>query len=609
MALKMVNPKSRSIKTVKKVSPSRQVAKRGAVTETTKSFWMPSGGATRFAAPQPADSAVGNQRVWIYKTSRFNPIKGLTPEILADRLDQFKRGYLRMAALTFQAIAERDDLLSCVIPKRKMAIKQREWEIITADDSPEAKLHKETLETFWRNITVQNALDLNEKGGFPLLVDQMMNAIGMRYSCHELLWRPSMDGLTCQFNYVPLMWFESRIGILRFLPFDLALEGIDLEPGAWMITVGPGLMEPSAVCYMWKKLAIDDWNLYNEKHGMPGIMGRTKAAKDSTQWNNLVEAVGQISTNFSVVVGAEDEIEKMDFSQDGQLPYPPMVERMDRALSAIWRGADLSTMSAGHHMGGSGGGSHGQGASVQGDETDLIESGDAQLISDTLNFYLEKTVIEWTYGEGTKPLAYLKILVPKKQNIDNLIKVWEFLLSAGVKLSVTDASEVFGVPVAQPDDKDLLTPPVQMPVPLAPGFGGKPGMNGNGNGNGAPKQRTGFAANEKALEDRLLLKNAAKDLVLKQQEVLRPIKERIDGILEMTNALAFQASLEKLQSDLPDLLRSTNADPATARVLEEAIGASLLNGIAEATADKPRGLKRRGTRPVKRSRKVTVQTS
>jgi hypothetical protein len=49
--------------------------------------------------------------------ARFNPIKTLTPDSLSSMLDGFASGYLKSAALTWDAIERRDDVIQAVACK------------------------------------------------------------------------------------------------------------------------------------------------------------------------------------------------------------------------------------------------------------------------------------------------------------------------------------------------------------------------------------------------------------------------------------------------------------------------------------------------------------
>src|SRR6185295_17625048 len=88
------------------------------------------------------------------------------------------------------------------------------------------------------------------------------------------------------------------------------------------------------------------------------------------------------------------------------LPFPALIERADRKIAALFRGADLSSMSSNS--------GEGTGASLQKDEEEILDRDDASIISETLN-EVERIVIAWHFGAGTEPLAGIKIIVPKAE--------------------------------------------------------------------------------------------------------------------------------------------------------------------------------------------------
>jgi hypothetical protein len=495
-------------------------------------------------------SVVSVERVKQFRQSRFNPIRNLTPEVLSRQLDDFAAGYLRPFALTMDAIERRDDILQCVAPKRKAAVARRSFEVLTLGEVPkgktaEAERHREALLYFYNNLSATDAVDMNQCGGFSLLVRQMLDAVGKRYAAHEILWEPTNEGLTATFKHVPLWFFENHTGKLRFLKTDGAWEGIELEEGSWMVTVGQGIMEACSVAYMFKHLPLKDWLIYCEKHGMPGVQGKTSAAKGSEQWNALVEAVAAICRDFSVVTSEGDKIEKIDLTTEGELPYPKIVERMDRAMASLWRGADLSTMSAGQGQG--------QGASLQGDESHNLECDDAALASETLQ-RVSRHVIEYTFGYGVLPLAYLKVVVPPKQDVDRDLKIDTFLRDSGAPLGVEATLERYGRTL--PDKTDSLLQRRISPQAV-------------------PEQTEEALANE--LEDKARI-----ELARALATDLQPVRERIARILEIEDGDVMRQKLTLFLAELPALLKSITADPESARAMEALLAASIINGMQEA---------------------------
>lgn len=506
-------------------------------------------------------SVISFERIKQQKQARFNPLRNLTPDALVRQMDAFATGNLRDFALTMEAMERRDDTLKSVAPKRKGAVARRAYEILTVSDldeaqKVEAERHKEALQHFWGNISATSAVDRNEEGGFSLLVRQMMNAVGFKYAVHEIIWKPAMDGLTAQFNYVPLWFFENQTGQLRFLQSDYAYEGVALEPGAWLVTVGDGIMEACAVAYMFKHLPLKDWLIFSQDFGRPAIEGITESAKGSDDWESMVEAVAAFSSDLRTVHSRSGEIKVTPVNNPGQAPFETLVERMDRAMARLWRGADLSTISAGQGQG--------QGASLQGDETEAMEMDDAAFISETC-WKVDKLVISYTFGEGTKPLAYLKVIVPEKQDIDGDLKIDAFLRDSGVPVGVKATMERYGRPVPDPDEALLQKPGLAPIIPLQ---------------DPAANERQGARQRASEVSEKLL-QSAAERLGKAVADDLQPLRNRLERILEIDDPEILRTKLRALLEELPRLARNVLADPSSADALTEAMSAALFNGAAQ----------------------------
>ncbi|MDR2201120.1 MAG: DUF935 domain-containing protein [Puniceicoccales bacterium] len=390
---------------------------------------------------------------------RFNPIKSLTPDSLSRILDEFANGYLRSAALLWESIEHRDDLIQSVASKRKKSVARLDWEILTTDQSEEAILQKEALEYFYDNLHTTNAYDCNENGNFGLLVKQMMDAVGKKYAVHEIVFKtentvgelngnidPSrLPRLTASFRFVPLWFFENTTGNLRFLKSDYGTTSTPLQKGSWLITVGDGLMEACSIAYLFKHLPLRDWLVYCERNGMPGVKGVTDAIPGSVQWEAARDAVEDFGAEFSALMSQGTNIEAIDLSLKGNLPYAGLVDRMDRAISVLWRGSDLSTLSR----------SSGTGASLQGDETTILLEDDANMISETLNEQVDRCVIRYLFGNVT-PKAYIRLITARSANGKDEISIYRTLYEMGIPLAIEDIREKFGLPTPGSEENVLV---------------------------------------------------------------------------------------------------------------------------------------------------------
>jgi phage gp29-like protein len=526
------------------------------------------------------------QRITRFIQSRFNPIRSLTPEWLSRMIDGFDAGFLREFAMMSDAIERRDDLLMSVAPKRKKAIGRHGYEIVTINQSPAAKKHKAALEYFYNHLTAVNAISENERGGFRLLIKQMADAIGKKYAVHEIIWKPSPLGLTAEFRFAPLWFFENRLGRLRYLPTEGAVDGIELDPESWMISVGDGLMLPCAIAYMFKHLPLKDWLIYCERFGMPIPIGETNAPPDSPEWKNMVSAVESIMAGAAAVKNQGENITLLETKgATGTLPHPLLVERMDRAMSAMWRGSDLSTMSRG--------GERPAGAMPQMEESEILEVDDTEWVSETLNIQVDRKVIAFAIGDS-EPLAYIKVLNGRRQDTQNDILVDQFLIDTGFPIQLQTLSERYGRPLPPGVDGNALL--------KAPGGSSEPGAPGAADGN--PKDEltnpaTRQTANEKQLADLLansngrvvdsidhLVSKSAQRYGTARLQDLQPLTSELSRIFAMPSEVSQGDALKTLLRTMPTVAAQVNKKPAAAPVLAETMTAALFNGIDDAAIDR-----------------------
>jgi phage gp29-like protein len=393
------------------------------------------------------------EAVRIWREQRHNPLRNATPAVLARALEAFEIGNLREAALLFESIAERDDTLMSVKPKREKEVSQLDRQVVALPGSgSEGEAHKEVLEDFWNNVRAVNAYDRNQKGKFRRLVKQMMTSISFRYAAHHIVWQVKNGKLRATFEFVPLWLFENRTGTLRYLKNPWHTEGEILADGEWMVTAGDGLMIACSIGWSAKRNAFNDWLIFSGKFSVPGILGRTSAKKDSPEGQAMHAAVQSFGHDWAGVIYGDDgthekpiEIIQASGNPAG-MPMPAVVERVDRKFAALYRGADLSTMSAGSGSG--------EGASLQEKEGDILLADDAETINETLE-EISRRVIEWNFGYGVEPLAKVELIVPKREDTTTLVADAVSLADRGAKVSIAALMDRVSLQTAS-DDADVL---------------------------------------------------------------------------------------------------------------------------------------------------------
>lgn len=521
--------------------------------------------------PTKLDSVVTAERVRVNVQSRIDPLPYLTPELLVRIHQDFRRGYLIRAALAWEDIKHTDDRLVCVAPKREKSVARHGYEITVSpghEKDPKALKHKAALEYFYANLVCEDAFDRNNTGGAKLLFKTMMRAVGYKWAVHEIIWKPSPpEGLTARLNFCPLWFFENTTGRLRFLQTDWQLYGTDLVPGEWLITSSDGLMKSCAILYILKHLPLRDWLIYCERQAVPGIHGETSAGKGTPEWDELIDALKNFATDFSILTSPGTKINPVDIAARGELAYPKLIDWADRAFASIWRGGDLSS---GSHQGGG----KGQGASLQADEGQILEQGDAELLSDTLNEQLDRYVILYQFGDET-PLAGIKVKTGVTHDVAQDIETDTFLLQAGVPMAVAELAQRYG----------RTLPEGLAELAHAPAAAKTPGLPTEGAAaNAAAKVDDPQIGNRQSSIGNLVSQAVADTLQIRA-EWIKPFfaaLEKKAADEKLTDAELLDA-IEEMAGHLPELMQDRQPEQI-AKLVEGLLGAGVVHGVAASLA-------------------------
>lgn len=509
---------------------------------------------------QKRASALDDARVRMEQMAQYNALFHLDPDRLVDAITSFNAGDLGQLARIIRDFEERDDKMATCAMKMRASVGRCDYSILVKEgfeNDARAKRHAEILKRFWSTVNVTSRFNMNERGGLRLLKKQMMEAKSYGYAVHEIVWRPLPNGeIAAEFIKLPLWHFENRTGALRFLPTETAVEGVPMAEGEWLVTTGDGVGIPASICAMAKRMCFQDWLLFSERSGMPIIVGTTGATFRSEQWNNIKGAIRNIYRDTRVLLDSGSRIEAIDTGHAANIPFPALVEWSDRAIAALYRGADLSTISKGD----------GTGASLQGDEAGMIEQDAAANLGETLHEQVDRFVIRYVTGDD-EPLASISIEPVKKPDVDTDIKIDNHLAALGVKLSKADALQRYGRAEATSEEDALHPTPNGPQNGLPGGFGGLP----NERPPATPLQTAlqGIAKREEGSGRTTTPETGDAP----QRAVLAAFAKDTSAAAEQVKALLDNPTPEaadKLLADLPSLIPD---DPALAAVIAEAMAA------------------------------------
>lgn len=392
----------------------------------------------------PDGRPVSAERVKMEKLTRFNPLRGWTPDVLVRQLEAFARGEIAALAWVMEWLEKHDDVISCVAPKAKAAVSRYGYDVLPKAEIPEnlkslAEDQQGFLQAFYQSLETGDAVELEESGGMRLLVQQIMDGYGKGYAAHHVIWRPGRSGLSAKLVKVPTWFFEVTEGRMKYLPTSSAQRGVDLDTlggrQAWMISKGRGVMLAGVLARMFKQLPLQDWLTYCDRHGMPAFLGKTTAAKGTQGWSDMAAAVATMGAEFGAVINKDDVIDVLSLAGQGEVPYVKLVDRMDRAQVMLWRGGDLSTLSR----------ENGTGSNPQQEDSDELDADNAAWVSETLNRNLTAQAVAWKFGPKAPVLCELVLRTKTRDNLQQDIGIVKDARSMGVRIKKSWFVTKFGI--------------------------------------------------------------------------------------------------------------------------------------------------------------------
>ena len=537
--------------------------------------------------------ALPSNTVYMEQMMKGNPLWGANPDRLVRAVTGWDAGYISDMARLIEAYELHDDTAKSCVRKRDAAVARCEHTILIeegSEDDPRAQLHRDILKKFWAGIRCTSAFNRSQKGGLRLLKKQMMSAQSIGWSCHNIVWDISNPkAISAEFIHLPMWHFENITGVLRFKPLATDVYGVPMADGEWLVNTGDAIGPAVALACCTKRLSLQDWMLFSERAATPGLLGKTGAMPGTDAWKEMTKMLKDWGRQWTGLVDRDSEVTTVSLNGSGEPPMPRLVERMDRAIATLYRGADLSTISKGE----------GLGASLQGEESDTLEADDCIALSEALHEQVDRYVIRYMTGDD-EPLAYIWIEPVSKPNIDAEIKMDDFLLRSGIKLSKRDMLQRYGrteADPAEPEDavefqqpsngleagfENPLNDPRRLPNASTPFKTRQTAFkNARSDSDG---QRGGFSSARSYGPSRAYGEDAQKVLEAVARDTA-PAADVVKRFMELIESGATEDAIREqaaaIMRELPSLLPD---DPALATVIRDAITEAYVNASLDSLA-------------------------
>lgn len=378
-----------------------------------------------------------------------HPADGLTPLRLAALLRSAETGDMTAYLELAEQMEEKDLHYAAVLGVRKRAIRGMVMQVSAGDTSAAALEAAEMVREDLESSAVRTSL-----------ID-VMDALGKGFSVCEIGWRREgshlrIDGL----DWVDPRWFEfdrtngSYIYLRdnegpQPLRRDCYLVHIaKLKSG---LAIRGGLARLAAWAYIFKNYSIKDWSIFMEAYGHPLRLGKYGTSATAEDRAALLRAVRQIGVDMAAIIPKEMEVDVVAGNLTGSdKMYEGSVRWWDEQISkgVLGQVGTTDSMSGGYALG-----------KVHDEVRDDIRDADGEQVAASLTRDLAGAIVRLNFDpRHNVPVPLITFEPP--EIIDQ--KMWLDLVergpAAGLKISINQVNEVFGIRPPEEDEELLVQP-------------------------------------------------------------------------------------------------------------------------------------------------------
>lgn len=384
------------------------------------------------------------------------PSSGLTPSKLAAILRAADAGDCYQQAELFEEMEEKDAHLAGLLQTRKLAVTGLDWEILPADETPEAEQAAKFC------VEAVAKIKNFEDARFDLL-----DAISKGYSMCELTWNfqpgrwliESMDWIhpkkvTFVNSMVPRIITEDNWSGVEVPPFKAVYHRFKSRSG---FVTRAGLARTVAWIWLFKNYAVKDWAGFIELFGQPLRLGKYPAGAGDADKQALLAALASLGTDAAAAISEATSIEFVEAAgKTGSSDvYDRFMKWLDSQEAYSILGQTLTSSS------GDGSGSFALGKVHSDVRQDLVES-DAGALDETLSNQVLGPLVWLNLGDSY-PVPYFKTHCEPPEDLAAKAGLYTQVQAMGFPMSEQHIEETFGIPRRKEGETPLVAP-----LPMAP---------------------------------------------------------------------------------------------------------------------------------------------
>lgn len=396
---------------------------------------------------KPPESRIPSGALGLENNWRSYPLKGLTPQRLANLLRDADDGELERQSELFEEMEERDGYLFAQLQTRKLAIMGLDWSVKPADTTPEAKRMADEFAALWSGLDQESLL-----GDLADAIPKGVSMVNVAWSREGKVWKPST------FEHIlssKLLYRDQRFKV-RTLEAPMGLE---LPFGAYVehrfkaragSPTRAGLMRTICWWFLFKHYGVKDWLAFAELFGVPLRLGKYDPSTGDDERRALEMAVRSIGSDGAGVISRDTEIEIIEIaSRGGAEVFQNLVNLCNREIVVTVLGQTLT----------SGEGEHGTQAlgNVHEKIRQDILIADVKALSRTLRRDLVRAWVAFNYGLDKLELApHIRPTILDDDELKVNAETLKILQEMGLPIPTAWVRSKFGVP-APTEGEEVLS--------------------------------------------------------------------------------------------------------------------------------------------------------
>lgn len=533
---------------------------------------------------------------------QYNPLRGLTIQRAIGLLESFRRGEMADLQWLFSHIEESDPTLLALVERRTSALIELDWDvrIIEDNDLPEgvSRERAEEQQAFLSEIYGQinnlreaiEFLALATFRGFSHVQMQDLNGDGTidHLECLDQ-WNWVRDGMYGEWFWNPKAQ-NVTADTLRHS------KEAQIDASQFIIRDVPRYIDRlGLIKYVRTNLGEKDWTAFVEIYGIPGGVATmpAQAPNNEAEKQKYLDMAAEVAAGGNGVLPFGSEWKPNDGPR-GVNPFRDFIRYLDEKLVLAGTGG-LLTMLAESGSGTLAGNAHQK-------TFEAIARAEGRKISELFQKNLDQVLLRQEFGEEAPVLAYFELQRSdlSEEEAGFLRDVIKILLGGKTTRNVLanqmELKELVGE-VGLPVNTKYFDPYIPVESEGGPLVTGELLLDEEGDVIGARPEQLAAEATEGEVPGRGKLQNRdslprllqlRKEFAAGVAADLRPVAERLQGILKLENREEQKAALAKLLAEVesPELRAAINANPASAKPLMEALGKGLKAGLAKGSGSR-----------------------